>query len=86
MLLVGGESVIHAHLTLGQFTTFYLLLNMLISPMRAMVSSLVVRPGRLSRWDFWHAGGTLAFGSPGGLVTCRCSVMIRLSDWNGAGA
>jgi len=28
--------VIHAHLTLGQFTTFYLLLNMLISPMRSL--------------------------------------------------
>ncbi len=36
VLLVGGESVIHAHLTLGQFTTFYLLLNMLISPMRSL--------------------------------------------------
>ncbi len=36
VLLVGGEAVIHAHLTLGQFTTFYLLLNMLISPMRSL--------------------------------------------------
>ena len=36
VLLVGGESVIHAHLTLGQFTTFYLLLNMLISPKRTL--------------------------------------------------
>ncbi len=36
VLLVGGESVIHAHLTLGQFTAFYLYLNMLISPMRSL--------------------------------------------------
>jgi hypothetical protein len=43
-------------------------------------------PSQLSRWDFWHGGGTLAVGSLGGLVTCRCSVMIRLSDRNGAAA
>jgi ATP-binding cassette subfamily B protein len=36
ILLVGGESVIHAHLTLGQFTTFYLYLNMLVGPMRSL--------------------------------------------------
>jgi ATP-binding cassette subfamily B protein len=36
VLLVGGEEVIHAHLTLGQFTAFYLYLNMLISPMRSL--------------------------------------------------
>src|ERR1700677_4219069 len=36
VLLVGGESVIHAHLTLGQFTAFYLYLNMLIAPMRTL--------------------------------------------------
>ncbi len=36
VLLLGGESVIHAHLTLGQFTSFYLYLNMLISPMRSL--------------------------------------------------
>jgi len=36
VLLVGGESVIHAHLTLGQFTAFYLYVNMLITPMRAL--------------------------------------------------
>ena len=36
VLLVGGESVIHANLTLGQFTAFYLYLNMLISPMRSL--------------------------------------------------
>ncbi|HEY4427847.1 MAG TPA: ABC transporter ATP-binding protein [Solirubrobacteraceae bacterium] len=36
VLLVGGTSVIHAHLSLGQFSTFYLLLNMLISPMRSL--------------------------------------------------
>ncbi len=28
--------MIHAHLTLGQFTAFYLLLNMLIGPMRSL--------------------------------------------------
>jgi ABC-type multidrug transport system fused ATPase/permease subunit len=36
VLLLGGESVIHAHLTLGQFTTFYLLLNMLVGPLRSL--------------------------------------------------
>lgn len=36
VLLYGGERVIHAHLTLGQFTAFYLYLNMLISPMRTL--------------------------------------------------
>ncbi|HWW90919.1 MAG TPA: ABC transporter ATP-binding protein [Solirubrobacteraceae bacterium] len=36
VLLVGGESVIHGHLSLGQFSTLYLLLNMLISPMRSL--------------------------------------------------
>jgi ABC-type multidrug transport system fused ATPase/permease subunit len=36
VLLLGGNAVIHAHLTLGQFTTFYLLLNMLIGPLRSL--------------------------------------------------
>jgi ATP-binding cassette subfamily B protein len=36
VLLIGGESVIHSHLTLGQFTAFYLYLNMLIAPMRTL--------------------------------------------------
>ena len=36
VLLLGGEAVIHAHLTLGQFTAFYLYLNMLIAPMRSL--------------------------------------------------
>ncbi len=36
VLLVGGQSVIHAHLSLGQFTAFYFYLNMLISPMRTL--------------------------------------------------
>jgi ABC-type multidrug transport system fused ATPase/permease subunit len=36
VLLVGGRAVIHAHLTLGQFTAFYLYLNMLITPMRSL--------------------------------------------------
>jgi ATP-binding cassette subfamily B protein len=36
VLLLGGNSVIHAHLTLGQFTAFYLYLNMLIAPMRTL--------------------------------------------------
>ena len=36
VLLIGGEQVIHAHLTLGQFTAFYLYLNMLITPMRSL--------------------------------------------------
>jgi ABC-type multidrug transport system fused ATPase/permease subunit len=36
VLLLGGESVIHAHLTLGQFTEFYLYVNMLITPMRSL--------------------------------------------------
>ncbi len=36
VLLIGGASVIHHHLTLGQFTEFYLYLNMLIAPMRSL--------------------------------------------------
>ncbi len=36
VLLIGGREVIGAHLTLGQFTAFYLYLNMLISPMRSL--------------------------------------------------
>jgi ABC-type multidrug transport system fused ATPase/permease subunit len=36
VLLLGGRAVIHAHLTLGQFSSFYLLLNMLIAPMRSL--------------------------------------------------
>jgi ABC-type multidrug transport system fused ATPase/permease subunit len=36
VLLLGGKSVINAHLTLGQFTEFYLYLNMLIAPMRSL--------------------------------------------------
>jgi ABC-type multidrug transport system fused ATPase/permease subunit len=36
VLLLGGESVIHAHLSLGQFTAFYLYVNMLITPMRSL--------------------------------------------------
>ena len=36
VLLLGGEAVIHAHLTLGQFTAFYLYVNMLITPMRSL--------------------------------------------------
>ncbi len=36
VLLIGGERVIGHHLTLGQFTQFYLYLNMLIGPMRAL--------------------------------------------------
>ncbi len=36
VLIIAGESVIHQHLKLGQFTQFYLYLNMLVSPMRAL--------------------------------------------------
>jgi ABC-type multidrug transport system fused ATPase/permease subunit len=36
VLLVGGNAVVHGHLPLGQFTTFYFYLNMLIAPMRAL--------------------------------------------------
>src|SRR5207302_1911814 len=36
VLLIGGRRVIHAHLSLGQFSAFYLYLNMLISPMRSL--------------------------------------------------
>src|SRR5262249_51335270 len=35
VLLFGGIAVIHAHLSLGQFSAFYLYLNMLIAPMRS---------------------------------------------------
>ncbi|HEV3071446.1 MAG TPA: ABC transporter ATP-binding protein [Solirubrobacteraceae bacterium] len=36
VLLVGGNDVVHSHLTLGQFTSFYFYLNMLIAPMRSL--------------------------------------------------
>ncbi|HVA19104.1 MAG TPA: ABC transporter ATP-binding protein [Solirubrobacteraceae bacterium] len=36
VLLIGGRSVIHTHLTLGEFSQFYLYLNMLIIPMRSL--------------------------------------------------
>jgi ABC-type multidrug transport system fused ATPase/permease subunit len=36
VLLVGGRSVIHSHLSLGQFSAFYFYLNMLIAPMRSL--------------------------------------------------
>jgi ABC-type multidrug transport system fused ATPase/permease subunit len=36
VLLVGGNAVIHGHVTLGEFTSFYFLLNMLIGPMRSL--------------------------------------------------
>jgi ABC-type multidrug transport system fused ATPase/permease subunit len=36
VLLIGGRSVIHRHLTIGEFTQFYLYLNMLIIPMRSL--------------------------------------------------
>jgi ATP-binding cassette subfamily B protein len=36
VLLIGGQSVINHHLSLGQFTQFYLYLNMLIGPMRSL--------------------------------------------------
>jgi len=36
VLLIGGVSVIHGHLSLGQFSAFFLYLNMLIVPMRSL--------------------------------------------------
>jgi len=36
VLLIGGRTVINAHLSLGQFSAFYLYLNMLIAPMRSL--------------------------------------------------
>src|SRR5436309_6456220 len=36
VLLAGGLSVIHGHLSLGQFTAFYFYQNMLIGPMRSL--------------------------------------------------
>jgi ABC-type multidrug transport system fused ATPase/permease subunit len=36
VLLIGGDRVIHGHLTIGQFTQFYLYLNLLIGPMRSL--------------------------------------------------
>jgi len=36
VLLLGGQAVIHSHLQLGQFTSFYLYLNMLVGPMRSL--------------------------------------------------
>ncbi|HEX5224728.1 MAG TPA: ABC transporter ATP-binding protein [Solirubrobacteraceae bacterium] len=40
VLLVGGERVIHGHLNLGQFSQFYLYMNMLLQPMRALGMTL----------------------------------------------
>src|SRR5438270_3465283 len=36
VLLIGGRSVIHSHLSLGQFSALYLYLNLLITPMRSL--------------------------------------------------
>jgi ABC-type multidrug transport system fused ATPase/permease subunit len=36
VLLIGGLAVIHGHLKLGEFTEFFLYLNMLIGPMRTL--------------------------------------------------
>jgi len=36
VLLIGGESVINSHLTLGHFSAFFFYLNMLIGPMRSL--------------------------------------------------
>src|SRR5207244_1170793 len=36
VLLIGGRSVIHGHLSLGEFTSFFFYLNMLIGPMRSL--------------------------------------------------
>jgi ABC-type multidrug transport system fused ATPase/permease subunit len=40
VLLIGGERVIHASLTLGQFSAFYFYLNMLVGPMRSLGMTL----------------------------------------------
>jgi ATP-binding cassette subfamily B protein len=40
VLLIGGERVIHASLTLGQFSTFYFYLNMLVGPTRSLGMTL----------------------------------------------
>jgi ABC-type multidrug transport system fused ATPase/permease subunit len=40
VLLVGGVSVIHANIKLGEFTAFYLYLNMLVGPMRSLGMTL----------------------------------------------
>jgi ATP-binding cassette subfamily B protein len=40
VLLAGGQRVIDSHLSLGQFTQFYLYMNMLIQPMRALGMTL----------------------------------------------
>ncbi len=48
VLLLGGNAVIHAHLTLGQFTTFYLLLNMLVGPAALAGSDAQPRSARNS--------------------------------------
>jgi ABC-type multidrug transport system fused ATPase/permease subunit len=40
VLMIGGNSVIHSHLTIGQFSQFYLYLNMLIGPMRSLGMTL----------------------------------------------
>jgi ABC-type multidrug transport system fused ATPase/permease subunit len=40
VLLIGGQRVIHASLTLGQFSAFYFYLNMLVGPTRSLGMTL----------------------------------------------
>jgi ATP-binding cassette subfamily B protein len=40
VLMIGGLSVIHGHLKLGEFTEFFFYLNMLVSPMRTLGMTL----------------------------------------------
>ena len=89
VLLLGGQAVIHAHLTLGQFTSFYLYLNMLISPMRSLgvtlnlaqratasgarIFQLLDREPRLRD----HAGRTAAAGGQRPRAAARRDAALR---------
>ncbi|MDQ6811723.1 MAG: ABC transporter ATP-binding protein, partial [Actinomycetota bacterium] len=96
VLLIGGRSVIHAHLTLGQFSAFYFYLNMLIGPMRSLgvtlglaqratasgarIFQLLDRPPRMS---IPHNAPPLAPGN--GHVQLR-GVTLRYEDTDDFGA
>ena len=74
--------MIHAHLTLGQFTAFYLYLNMLITPMRSLGVTLNLaqratasgaRIFQLLDREPQIADRPGAPGCPPGTATCSCA-------------
>ncbi len=96
VLLLGGERVIHSHLSLGQFSAFFFYLNMLIGPMRSLgvtlglaqratasgarIFQLLDRPARLT-----EAPGARELPSGNGHVEFR-GVTLRYEDSDEFGA